>query len=262
MDSMQNGCFRVGFELLKNIEIVADLPGLYLRDERALVIADLHIGYEQALQKQGVYIPRSTYVKTKKVINDMIDEVKPEKIVMLGDVKHEFGVPSDQEWIEVKDLLKWLMDMGLEVHVVRGNHDNYIISILKKYGAGFHDPIMSIGRYILAHGHKLLGEMPKDVEVLLIGHEHPALAVKDHFGIKRKFKCFLKGSWNELTVIVLPALSPLASGSTINETPQSLLLSPILKDLVDIDSFKPIVVEAGAGVYEFPEIGKLKSTVI
>jgi len=252
----------VAFKLLESVEIVADLPGLYLRDEGTLVIADLHIGYEQALQKQGIYIPRSTYMKTKKLIRDMIDEVKPEKIVMLGDVKHEFGVPSDQEWIEVKDLLKWLMDMGIEVHVVRGNHDNYIISILKKYGAGFHDPMMVMGRYLLAHGHKPLDEIPASAKILLMGHEHPALAVKDHFGVKRKFKCFLKGSWNELIVIVLPAISLLAGGSTINEMPKSLLLSPILRDVVDIDVFKPIVVESGAGVYEFPEIGKLKFTSI
>jgi hypothetical protein len=32
----------------------------------------------------------------------------------------------------------------------------------------------------------------------------------------------------------------------------------MLKESVDVDSFKPIVVEPGAGVYEFPELGKLK----
>lgn len=248
----------MGFEVLKNVEITADMPGLYLRDEGVLVVADLHIGYEQALHKQGIYIPKSTYAKTKSMISKMIDLVKPEKVILLGDVKHEFGVPSDQEWIEIKDLLKWLIDMNLEVHVVRGNHDNYIISILKRYGAGFHDPSMSIGRYLLIHGHKQIEEMPRGVEVIIMGHEHPALAVKDSFGVKRKFKCFLKGLLGSTNLIVLPAISPLASGSTINETPRDLLLSPILRDLVDIDNFKPIIVEAGAGVYEFPEIGKLK----
>ncbi|MEM4576266.1 MAG: metallophosphoesterase [Candidatus Nezhaarchaeales archaeon] len=248
----------MNFEVSKNIEIDRMLPGLYLKDVGILVVTDLHIGYEQALQKQGIYVPRSTYPKMKQAISDMVEKIKPESIVMLGDVKHEFGIPTSQEWVEVKDMLKHLTDSNLKVHVVRGNHDNYIITILKKYGAELHDPMMIRGRYLMVHGHKLLEELPREVEVLLMGHEHPALAVRDSFGVKRKFKCFLKGFWKNVMVIVLPALSPLASGSTMNETPKNLLLSPILESQVDIDSFKPIVVEPEAGVYEFPELGKLK----
>ncbi len=252
----------MGFRVSRDVEVAGDLPGLVLKDEGTLVVADLHIGYEQALQKQGIYIPRSTYVKTKQAIGDMIERARPEKIVILGDVKHEFGVPSSQEWVEVKDLLKWLLDSGLKVHVVRGNHDNYIIAILKKFEVELHQPAMVEGPYLMVHGHEPLGEVPKGAEVLLMGHEHPAIAVRDSLGVKRKFKCFLRGSWKDLSVVVLPALSPLASGSTMNECPQSLLLSPILKESVDVDSFKPIVVEPGAGVYEFPELGKLKYALV
>jgi len=248
----------LGFRISKDVEVAGDLPGLVLKDRGALVVADLHIGYEQALQKQGIYIPRSTYAKMRRAINDMIERARPEKVVILGDVKHEFGVPSSQEWVEVKDLLKWLSDMGLKVHVVRGNHDNYIIAILKKFGVELHYPVMVEGPYVMVHGHEPLEEVPKGAELLLMGHEHPAIAVRDSLGVKRKFKCFLKGSWRELLVVVLPALSPLASGSTMNECPRGLLLSPMLKESVDVDSFKPIVVEPGAGVYEFPELGKLK----
>ncbi|MCS7139595.1 MAG: metallophosphoesterase [Candidatus Nezhaarchaeota archaeon] len=248
----------MGFKLLEDVEVVVDFPGLYLRDVEALVIADLHIGYEHALQKQGIYIPKSTYSKTKMLINDMICEVNPKKIVMLGDVKHEFGIPSDQEWIEVKDLLKWLTDLGLKVCVVRGNHDNYIISILKRYGVELHDPVMFMGRYALLHGHKLLENIPESVGVLLLGHEHPAIAIRDRFGVKKKFKCFLRGYKDNIAVIVLPAISPLASGSTLNESLKDQLLSPILRDLVDIDGFKPIIIEPRAGVYEFPELQKLR----
>jgi len=251
----------LGFRISKDVEVAGDALGLVLKDRGILVVADLHIGYEQALQKQGIYIPRSTYVKTKQAISEMIDRERPERIVILGDVKHEFGVPSSQEWVEVKDLLKWLLDVGLKVHVVRGNHDNYIIAILKKFGVELHHPIMVEAPYVMVHGHEPLEEVPKGAEVLLMGHEHPAIAVRDSLGVKRKFKCFLKGYWKDLMVVVLPALSPLASGSTVNECPQSLLLSPMLKESMDVDSFKPIVVEPGAGVYEFPELGKLKSAL-
>ncbi|RLF20307.1 MAG: hypothetical protein DRJ68_05110, partial [Thermoprotei archaeon] len=239
----------MGFKLLKGVEVVLDLPGLHLRDKGVLVVTDLHIGYELALQKQGIYIPKSTYTRTKSSLRTMIEEAQAEKLVILGDVKHEFGVPSDQEWIEVKDLLRWLQELGVEVHVVRGNHDNYIISILKRFGAGLHDPSMVVDEYMLAHGHKPLEEVPDDVEVILIGHEHPAIAVKGYFGVKEKFKCFLRGDWMDRKLVVLPAMSPLAGGSSVNEVPREFLLSPILR-ATDIDSFTPIVIEPGAGVYE------------
>ena len=43
-------------QIAKDIEIV-DLA-LYLTKENILVLADTHIGYEEALNKQGVLIPR------------------------------------------------------------------------------------------------------------------------------------------------------------------------------------------------------------
>ena len=43
-------------EILEGIEIV-DLC-LYLKKEKVLVVGDLHIGFEESLQKQGVLIPK------------------------------------------------------------------------------------------------------------------------------------------------------------------------------------------------------------
>jgi len=44
-------------EVAKGVEITRDFA-LFLRDERALVISDLHLGFEGALAEQGVSIPR------------------------------------------------------------------------------------------------------------------------------------------------------------------------------------------------------------
>ncbi|GAF89407.1 unnamed protein product, partial [marine sediment metagenome] len=43
-------------QLTKNIKIL-DLC-LYLKKEKILILADTHIGYEEALNKQGILIPR------------------------------------------------------------------------------------------------------------------------------------------------------------------------------------------------------------
>ena len=83
--------------LLNSIEAI-DLA-LYV--DNALIIADVHIGFEESLNKQGILVPRFQF-------NDLINRIKPifgklknkkiEKIIINGDLKHEFGTISEQEW--------------------------------------------------------------------------------------------------------------------------------------------------------------------
>ncbi|RLE51056.1 MAG: hypothetical protein DRJ33_06590, partial [Candidatus Methanomethylicota archaeon] len=214
-------------EILKGLGTVNAYPALHLERYNAVIVADLHIGFEAALEKEGIHIPVSMYPKMKAQLASLLDETRAEKVIFLGDVKHEFGEPSVQEWVEVKDLLGWLMERGVSVDVVRGNHDNYIIRILKKYdNVTLHDPVMFLGSMMLAHGHKIF-EIPKEIDVVMVAHEHPAISVKDKSGAKYKFKCFLVGRYRHADLVVIPSFSPLAVGVSINEAPKEELLSPI-----------------------------------
>lgn len=78
--------------------------------------------------------------------------------------------------------MKSLRELGCEPEVVRGNHDSYIISVLKELQVTLHQPSLSLGRYIPIRGH-----LPFDQKTdhLIMGHEHPVLAVKDSTGIRQ-----------------------------------------------------------------------------
>lgn len=243
--------------ILRGVRVPDSCPALFFQEQRCLALSDLHIGYESALKAKGVFIPQASYKHMKGVIEGLIEFTRPESIVFLGDLKHEFGKPSPQEWVEVQDLLATLLDRGLGVHVVRGNHDNYVLSILSRFGISLHDPSMVLGDYIFAHGHTKIN-VPKEAKVVIIGHEHPAVSSLDLSGARYKFKCFLVGKHMGKRVIVMPALSPLSSGVGINETPKKGLLSPLLRE-ADVDAFTPIVVEEGIGVFRFPQIGLMRS---
>jgi hypothetical protein len=53
-------------EPIKGIEII-DLS-LYLKEQKVLVIADLHIGYEEALTKQGIMVPKFHFKDLVKLV--------------------------------------------------------------------------------------------------------------------------------------------------------------------------------------------------
>ncbi len=245
-------------EFLSSARIV-DGGGLYLEDADTLLFSDLHIGYEQALEKIGVSIPRSQYGKIKETLLRGVESLNPSSLVILGDVKHEFGESTAQEWVETRDLLKTLLDTEVKVSVVRGNHDNYLIPILRRLGISMYDPGRTIGRYQLIHGHK---PVKLKGEVVIMGHEHPVFAIRDEIGVKVRFKAYMYGRVSGRLLIVLPAVNTISTGTEINNVPREDFLSPILKSL-SLEGFKALVCYGGKA-YSFPlSVGEtaLKSTI-
>ncbi len=117
-------CVRVGY----GIQIL-DL-GLYLEKYRTLVIADLHIGYEEALNKQGILLPRFQFRETVARLKRILDSAKPKRVIINGDLKHEFGGISAQEWRETLKVLDLILTCTDDVVLVKGNHD-----MIKKQGS-------------------------------------------------------------------------------------------------------------------------------
>lgn len=233
-------------------------PALHMPKHGAVAIADLHIGYETALRQKGVFLPQNSYLNMRRRIEEIMRETGAKRLCILGDLKHEFGKPSPQEWVEVKDLLESVQSMGVELHVVRGNHDNYVISILSRYDVQLHEDFMLIGDIALLHGHMEV-QLPEEAKALVIGHEHPAISSLDSSGARYKFRCFLVGRHRGRKIVVLPAFSPLSLGSGVNEIGKDALLSPYLR-ASDIDSFVPLAVEDGVGIFRFPTVGMMRKT--
>ena len=73
---------------IKPFKILPDIfalgHGIWISDPKILVIADLHIGYEEALNKEGVLVPRHQFKLTKELLEKMLAVVKPEIIVING----------------------------------------------------------------------------------------------------------------------------------------------------------------------------------
>ncbi len=189
---------------------------------RTLVLGDLHLGIEASLELEGMQLPRSQARETKRRIDELVKDDPPKRIVLLGDVKHEFSRNLDQEWSQVRGILDHLGSIA-EVTVVRGNHDNYLATITSSMGLDLVDETVVDGIH-LSHGHIAHPGRP-----MVQGHEHPSARLFDGVGGYVKLPAFLYHQ--EAEVLVLPAFSPLASGNDVSALLAGDALSPGLRGL-------------------------------
>ncbi|MDI6655178.1 MAG: metallophosphoesterase [Candidatus Hydrothermarchaeota archaeon] len=237
------------------IEIIEPYPAIYISEIDAIAIADLHLGYEGIMAEQGMLIPKVQFKKEIGMLRKIIEKKQVKRIIINGDVKHEFSETSYHEFKEVSDLLQFLEEKFEEVIVIKGNHDNFIARVTKRFDVKLHDEL-ELEDFHFLHGHKIPEKLKKAKHVI-IAHEHPAIALFDEIGAKEKMDCFLFGEMGDGKITVLPAFSPLAYGSEVNLIPSSELLSPVLKS-ANIEKFSVIGISEETGCLDFGRLGKLR----
>lgn len=214
-----------------------EMIDLALQIDDHLIISDLHLGYEHSLNREGFMIPKFQFEK----ILDRLEQIKHlspcDKIIINGDLKHEFGNISWQEWKEVKSFLEYLQDTFTEVILIKGNHDNFTRYISEKMGLEMRNQF-SLENFLLLHGHQLPDLNQFKEKCLIIGHEHPCIGLRNGERVE-KIKCFLKGYLKDRELIVMPSFNFISEGSDILH---EKLLSPFLTRQ-SIDNFKVYGVE-------------------
>jgi uncharacterized protein len=228
----------------ENIEIVN--YNLFFRKENILAIGDLHLGQEEELNKTGILIPRKNFERVKSELEKVFEKIgKIKTIVLMGDIKHEFGLASNQEWREVIELLELLEKNSKKIILLKGNHDNYIKAIARWKDFEIQEKF-EINDYCFCHGNKIIKTAKK---IIVIGHEHAAITLKDEYK-NEKFKCFGKTKFENKEVIILPSFNFLTTGTDLLK---ERLISEYLKKTKEFEIW---IVEEGKSFY----FGKMKKT--
>jgi len=230
-------------EIAKGIEIIG--KALWLKKVRILIISDLHIGYEEALNKQGILAPRMLFNETEKEVKELLEKIKPLVIVINGDLKHEFGEISESEWRETLKILDLMLKQS-KVVLVKGNHDKSLEPIARKRNLEIVDKYEN-GEICIIHGDNII---ETDKKILIIGHEHPAISLKEDPKVE-KYKCFLLGKFKGKKLIVMPSFLPMIEGTDVC---QKELLSPYLHQ--KLGNFEVFI--AGDKTYKFGKLKNLK----
>ena len=239
----------------KGLYILEGTPFLYHQPSSSLVAADLHLGYEEAMARLGVFLPRLQLRKALEMLEDAVKAVRPRRVVIGGDIKHVYERLLKQEVNESLRLVGKLLEWGVaDIVLVKGNHDTFISGPLKKNGVEVVD-VLELGDGILvAHGHK---RVDVDYEVLVMGHEHPAVQV-DVGGARVKFPAFLLAPLKSSSslIIVMPATGVYQTGNPVTRSSANYL-SPMMQSDVDIDEVKPIISDRSVGVFPLPPLKEL-----
>lgn len=230
---------------------------LWLPKQGILAISDLHLGMEEEFRKKGTLLPEFNFQETMQKIKEIFAEIdrrnqKLKLLVICGDLKHEFGTISRQEWHEVLEFLKEVQRHCKRVALLKGNHDNILGPLAfwedLKVQQSFW---LEKEKMLFLHGDKIPEKENAEfgkAKIVIIGHEHPAISIRE--GAKQeKFKCFLKGKFLGKQVVMLPSFNSFNEGSDVlKEMP----LSPFLKN---VEEFEAWAVEGKESYY----FGRLKN---
>ncbi|GAB6148556.1 metallophosphoesterase [Stetteria hydrogenophila] len=235
----------------KGLLLLDGLPAVYHSRSRTLIVSDVHLGYEEYMAGLGVYLPRLQLKEAAESIRKALRVVDAKRVVVNGDLKHAYEKLLSQERIETVKLARLAEELGVELVLVRGNHDTFIAPLLKKLGVEVVEDYLDLGGgVVLAHGHK---KVDVDFEVLVIGHEHPALQV-DVAGARVKLPALLEAPLEDgSTAVVLPALGVYQTGNPVTLS-RTQYLSPIIKERALIEEAIVWIVDKEAGTHKLARL--------
>ncbi len=242
---------------------------------KTLLIADPHIGWEIALQEKGIHVPS----QTPKILNKLtaiITKYKPDRLVILGDVKYTVISSEIGEWHDIPDFFAKLQSCVQNIAVVRGNHDANIEPLLPENVELLPATGAIIGDVAVFHGHKWPSPALLSCKTLVMGHLHPVVVFRDPAGFKitrqawmlancnsealakillQKHNVKIEGSVAETLmkhykiklkttqIFIMPSFNDFLGGRPINETRprkevgSEALIGPVLRsEAVDVDN--------------------------
>ena len=185
---------------------IPNQPALLMKhgNQKTLAIVDLHIGWEIALSQKGIHVPTQTPKLLKKLI-PLISTHKPEKLLILGDVKHTVATAEMGEWQDIPDFFNELKKQIQEILIIRGNHDGNLEPLLPENIKILPATGLTIGEVGFFHGHRWPSPSLLKCKTLVMGHVHPVVAFRDPAGFRITKQVWVRANCNgtKLTQVLL-----------------------------------------------------------
>jgi len=240
---------------------------VYFARGDTLVLADLHVGRGEAAD---VEFPLGEASDLRERLEASLAAFDPDRVVVAGDVLHQFARVSDAVDRSLTGLREACLDAGARPVLVTGNHDAMLSSVWNGPTPDSHEIELSSGPsggpsddylpktvpgpVVVRHGH----ERPPDEEVdrtglYVVGHDHPTVEIQ---GRRRPCYLFVPDAVAGTPALMLPAFNRLPAGVRINGMTGDEFQSPFV---TDAGSVHPVVWDPEADErLSFPRLRELR----
>ena len=198
------------------IEMIPNERAFYIDELKAIVVADLHIGYHHQMEEKGVVMRDNTEDMIKR-IEKLLNRYDCDTLIILGDVKHSIGYERK---------VRILNSLNARIIIVKGNHDGGIEDMID---AEIHDASgLRLEDFGFVHGHAWPSEEVMNAKYIFMGHIHPEVELSDSTGNMHRYPCHLVGELTEKgseiygerrerKIIVLAAFNPMVGSAMIED---------------------------------------------
>jgi DNA ligase-associated metallophosphoesterase len=152
---------------------------IYWQEEESLILSDLHIGKGMHFRKEGIPIPNSVFDDDLQKLSHLIQRFSPQSLIIVGDMFHS------HHNVEVNLFDLWRVQYpGLNIHLVKGNHDILSTFQWSELNILIHDTLET-NDFIFSHA-----RCYKEKRFCFSGHIHPGVRINGTARQTLKLPCF------------------------------------------------------------------------
>ena len=210
------------WEFLGQNLVLLPAKAIFWEEEKALIIADLHIGKVGHFRKAGIAVPKLMEQEELAALSDLIAEYRPEKLIFLGDLFHS-EMNNDWNWLQLwRDLFP-----DLRMILIQGNHDILQEEFYSKANFEVYDEL-KLGPFLLVHDKKDYEKRPQPDLYILSGHLHPAVKLRGKARQSVLLCCFFFGK----TSAILPAFGKFTGKCILQENKEATVFAVLNKKII------------------------------
>lgn len=169
---------------------------VYWEEERALIVADLHVGKAAHFRKAGIAVPGNIVEEDLYRLQQLITKYNPQRLIVVGDMFHS-SANNEVQYFRI-----WRNQFPhIRFELVTGNHDIMDPSVYASLDVQLMDTL-TLGGIYFVHDPK---DKPADNGELyaMSGHIHPGVWMVGNGRQRLRLPCFYFGAEGA----ILPAFS-------------------------------------------------------
>lgn len=182
----------------ETVHLLAD-RALFWPRERALLIADLHLGKADTFRSAGIALPSGGTRHDLQRLAALLHATSATRLIVLGDLLHASA--TERSWRSAWD--EWRSaHRDVQIDVIAGNHDRALATL--HLDISIHKNGIDLDPFALRHAPGQTG-----LAHTLCGHVHPVVKIP---GIARRWPAFVLD--DDMTI--LPAFSAFTGGFEVD----------------------------------------------